>query len=123
MEDELREHDDVLRRQHSAAYGRYRRRRIESNEQAVRERNDAARRSAEAAGVDPLLPFVCECGNALCDDRLALSAGEYGAAHQAANRFVVAREHAITDVERVVERHEGYDVVEKLPDGPAAAGG
>ena len=39
---------------------------------------------------------------------------EWKAAHTAEDRFVVLPDHVFLDVERVIERYDGYWVVEKF---------
>jgi hypothetical protein len=107
--------DDVAQRR-AVAYDRHRRKRIAANERALRERNREAREEALEAGTPSRagLEFDCECGTGLCDERLVLSALEYESAHRGGDRYVTAPDHVIRDIERVVERRPGYDVVEKL---------
>jgi hypothetical protein len=58
--------------------------------------------------------WICECANHTCADRLGLSTEEYEAVREGGSRFLVAPsdEHVSSDVERVVERHGGYWIVE-----------
>jgi hypothetical protein len=59
--------------------------------------------------------FYCACGREDCDRRLCLSIDEYRAAHATPHRFIVDVDHLTPHIERVVERHPTYLVVEKLP--------
>jgi hypothetical protein len=47
--------------------------------------------------------YVCECSNPGCTETLAVRAGEYEAVRSHATRFLVARGHELTEVERIVE--------------------
>jgi hypothetical protein len=60
------------------------------------------------------IPFLCECGDFTCVQALVMTAAEFADAHAAADRFVVLPGHVFDDVERVVEHHGGFEVVEKL---------
>jgi hypothetical protein len=63
--------------------------------------------------------FLCECADTSCMKTLELTASEYEAAHSSPTRFPILPGHELPDVERVVEQHDGYIVVEKF--GQAAA--
>ncbi len=65
--------------------------------------------------------FLCECGRAVCPATLTLTVGEYEAAHEPGRRFLIAPGHETPTIERVVERHEDYSVVEKRPEVVAEA--
>ena len=60
--------------------------------------------------------WVCECANEGCMERLELSVQEYEAVRGEGALFLVAprAEHVWPDVERVVERHRNYWIVEKV---------
>lgn len=60
--------------------------------------------------------FRCECGNALCEELIELTAEEWELARARRNRFVVAPGHVVEDVEAVVEQHTRFWFVEKLGD-------
>ena len=71
------------------------------------ERQDAAA-SGEAQA------FFCECGNTKCRKPLRLTSAEYEAVRAHSRRFPVAPGHVYPDVERIIEDHDGYVVVEKF---------
>jgi hypothetical protein len=56
---------------------------------------------------------VCECVNDACFDRLVVPVDEYEAVRRFPTRFVVNEGHVADEVERVVDSHNGYVVVEK----------
>jgi hypothetical protein len=64
---------------------------------------------------------ICECADDTCSDRISLSNAEYERVRANSTWFAVgpAGEHVFPEVERVVEKHKGYWIVEKL-DGAAA---
>jgi predicted ThiF/HesA family dinucleotide-utilizing enzyme len=69
-------------------------------------------------GQDPggMLTFICECGRLGCNRLLELTRAEYEGVRANPRRFAVLAGHEIEDVERVVERHDRYLVVEKAGD-------
>ena len=76
----------------------------------LNERFDAAL-TAEAT-------WMCECADPECSEPMSLTLGEYEELRSHPNRFAVLPGHVLETVERVVDAHDGYVVVEKL--GPAA---
>jgi len=92
-------------------------RRIALNEAQFREINESLRDSLDRlAQLPEQLSFVCECGNADCRETIAVTPAAYEAARADPLRFLVHPGHELLDAERVVERHEGYLVVEKFAD-------
>jgi hypothetical protein len=89
-----------------------------TSESLFREVNEHLR---AGAGADPgeLGAFVCECADVSCAAVLTIPLADYERVRQHGARFVVAADdsHVDTTLERVVERHPDYWVVEKL--GPA----
>jgi hypothetical protein len=63
--------------------------------------------------VDPV-DFMCECGDIGCMRSVRLSLAEYERVRADAAHFGVIPGHELPDVERVVETHPTYLVVEKL---------
>jgi len=57
---------------------------------------------------------ICECAWRGCVKRIRMRAADYIAAHDQPNRFVVIPGHEIPEIEKVVEEHDGYSVIEKL---------
>jgi hypothetical protein len=90
----------------------WRKQRVVKNELSFRDYNE--RRDRIERGLDENVPFVCECGDDSCIRALMLTPQEWEAAHSAEDRFVVLPDHVFLEVERVVERHDGYWVVEKF---------
>jgi hypothetical protein len=71
---------------------------------------------ARAAGSrDGAVPFMCECADERCLAELTLPHVEYEAVRAHARRFVVVNGHEATgaDDARIVERRDGYSVIEK----------
>lgn len=87
-------------------------RRLVHNEEVFKAVNEEVK-EAHAEDDADRTAFVCECADRSCAERVLLSAGEYRAVRADPRRFVVAPGHTVPELERVVERHPGYDVVEK----------
>ena len=66
--------------------------------------------------------FVCECASATCSRVVELTPDEYRAVREKATSFLVYPDavHTTTELERVVERHARYWVVEKYGAAGAA---
>ena len=62
--------------------------------------------------------FFCECGQVDCMARFEMTRAQYEAVRAHSERFVVLPAHVLPDIERVVETHDHFVVVEKLG-GPA----
>jgi hypothetical protein len=58
--------------------------------------------------------FYCECANADCTMHVHLVLGEYERVRADPRRFVVLPGHALPEIERVVEEHDGWWVIEKV---------
>ena len=84
------------------------------NEEVFRGVNERIDEGAEKHHVEGPLPFHCECCDASCVEKVQISAGEYERVVEQRFQFVVIPGHEMTAVERVVERHPEYFVVEKV---------
>jgi hypothetical protein len=89
-------------------------RRLVKNEALFREVNERIEDVAtELGGHAHLYEFLCECSNTDCQLRLPLTIGAYEQVRQHPRRFIVAPGHDLPDIEKVVERREAYQVIEK----------
>jgi hypothetical protein len=88
--------------------------RLGANEALFREVNERVAEVAEqfTAGEGPV-DFSCECGNRGCAEQIGMTLAEYEAVRAEATHFAVVPGHEVLDIERVVERHPNYLVVEK----------
>jgi hypothetical protein len=94
--------------------------RIGQNEVVFREVNERLRELGEGFSlVSEIAEFVCECGDSGCAERLQLPLSEYERVRSDAKWFVVVPGHELPEYEKVVEKKDGYTIVEKLPGGPA----
>ena len=64
--------------------------------------------------------FVCECADPACTERVPVSLDEYEEVRSDGTQFVLAPGHENEDVERVVARRRGYQIVRKVHDVVAA---
>ena len=104
--------------------------RIAVTEAAFRIANDriAAWEEAEDGSVGA---YLCECGDVSCREVVTVTRREYEAVRADSLRFLICDGHEQPDVETVVERHDGYAVIEKpttvahivRPADPRHAGG
>ena len=87
-------------------------------ESAYREVNEAIAATAAKFEADET-DFVCECADPDCADRVTVELAEYEDVRARATRFLLAPGHSEARIERLVERHDEFDVVEKT--APLAA--
>jgi len=59
------------------------------------------------------IDIVCECGTARCAERVELSVPDYERVRSDPRRFILLEGHDDPELERVVERGDGWVVVEK----------
>jgi hypothetical protein len=87
--------------------------RLAKNESFFRQVNERINDVAKGLDGRPSYDFLCECSDARCTERIALSPEEYEWIRAEPTRFVLARGHAAPQIEHVVEREEDHQVVEK----------
>jgi hypothetical protein len=94
------------------------------NEALFREVNE---RLMERKQDDPgwALPslWICECAEETCTERIEMSPLEYEQLRSEPTHFAVVptEGHVSLDVERIVEKHDGYWVVEKIGEAAETA--
>jgi hypothetical protein len=92
------------------------------NEAIFREVNENVAKLEGRLGTESeSLPVICECAQADCTTQFEISRDEYARVRQHPDRFIVVRGHEGPSVERVVEEHPEYVVVEKQGAAEAAA--
>jgi hypothetical protein len=84
------------------------------NEEILRDVNRRIEEGAELHGVTTAMPFHCECANTPCLEKIDLSPPIYDQILADRYRFVVVPAHVEPAVERVVEEHDHFVVVEKI---------
>jgi hypothetical protein len=94
--------------------------RIGLNEAVFREVNERIEGLAETFDLKTQpLDLICECGDAACVERIIMTRPEYERIRSEAHQFAVHPGHEYPDVETVVARLKGYDVVRKNQGVPA----
>ena len=84
------------------------------NEALFREVNANIHHLEQRYGDSPEQPqFVCECSSSDCVERIRVASEAYRAVRAHPRRFLLAPGHERPELERVVERHNTYLVVEK----------
>jgi hypothetical protein len=93
--------------------------RLARNEILFRQINESIEAVAQAHGPDEhVYNFICECSNVDCTLTLPLTLAVYENTRSAPDLFLVAPGHELPEIEEVVLRGDGYQVVRKQ--GPAA---
>jgi hypothetical protein len=84
------------------------------NETRSRDVNESIETATDILGSEsPTDIYVCECGDAACRDPISLSRLEYEAVRAQATWFALAVNHENPELDRVVEEHDRFTVVEK----------
>jgi hypothetical protein len=95
-------------------------RRVGLNETLFREVNEQIRRLTDDFGTDEgTITIICECGDAVCTERLDLALSEYERVRADGRTYAIAKGHAFPDAERVVASTDSYEVVRKREGAPA----
>jgi hypothetical protein len=89
-------------------------RRAARNEELVREVNREIGSGAQLHNVVSEMPFHCECAKDSCLEKIDLDARIYEPILAERYRFFVVPDHVVPSVERIVEAHETFVVVEKV---------
>jgi hypothetical protein len=94
--------------------------RIGLNEAVFREVNERIEDLAEAFDLKTqALDLLCECGDAACVERISMTHAKYQELRSDSHQFAVHPGHEYPDVESVVARLQGYDIVRKNKGVPA----
>ncbi len=88
--------------------------RLAKNEVVFREINERVSELAASHGSDAhVYTFFCECSNADCTLQIELTRGAYEQVRAHGARFIIATGHELPEIEHVVERNDGWWVVQK----------
>ena len=82
-------------------------------EALFRDVNERIAENAERFNADTT-QFVCECADPTCTHRLEASLDEYEDVRADGATFMLTPGHEHDDIERVIERRDGFHVVEKV---------
>jgi hypothetical protein len=88
-----------------------RKERLAINEALFRNVNEAIRAGRQEAG--ETLPIRCECGTLGCNRIFEVPTALYEGVRSHPRRFLLLAGHDVPEVEAIVERHDGFDVVQK----------
>ena len=88
-------------------------RRLARNEALFRETNEAIERGQWRDDPGKAVRFRCECSRLECGDAVSVTLGQYEQVRRFPRRFLVAEGHEIPEIETVVDRDDGYLIVEK----------
>lgn len=92
------------------------------NEALFREVNEnIAALEERLNGSSESMPVICECARSGCTAQIEIGAAEYAAVRKHPDRFIVVPGHEEPSVERLLEDHGGYVVVEKQGAAAVAA--
>ncbi len=100
--------------------------RIARNEHWLRQANERIERASKTLADEGFgrdrdeVEFMCECGRRLCPETIPMTVAEYESAHAQPDRYVIVPGHETPALERIVESHGRYDVVEKSPRAEAS---
>lgn len=95
-------------------------RRVGLNEALFRQVNEEIRGLTGTFGDEGgTMAIVCECGDAGCTAQLEIGIADYERIRGSSRLYVIATGHDIPGVERIVERREGWDVVQKHEGAPS----
>ena len=85
------------------------------NDSIFRGDNEGSEEPARAYGTTGVLPLICECADPSCTETLSLAPIEYERIRANPIRFLNAPDHnrSAGPYAAVVERRDGYEVVEK----------
>jgi hypothetical protein len=87
--------------------------RREANLRILNERIADANAQLTGASPTDALRLVCECALGSCESTIDVSVESFDGVRSDPQRFIVCDGHVIHDVEHVVERGDGWIVVEK----------
>lgn len=101
----------------------YRAYRLTENEALFRSANERIEDRVTAVVDSPVtrVPFLCECSDVDCVERIELTLAEYERVRSDSTWFVVALDHERAEVDEVLERHQTYLLVYKRGQAGAVA--
>jgi hypothetical protein len=91
---------------------RRRKLRLAENETLFRKINDDLELRRWGEDEEEMREFVCECSNINCAERILMAGSAYRRIRSRPRWFAIIDGHQTPQIEPVVERHEGYVVVE-----------
>lgn len=95
--------------------------RVGENEAILRQVNETVADVATARAVADPIEFLCECAEEFCAESIPLLREEYEQVRAVPEHFAVTPGHVQPEVERVIEEHRVYWVVEKFGEAAEVA--
>jgi hypothetical protein len=93
---------------------------LAANEALFREVNETVAGSSIKAVDEPML-FLCECADEFCAESIALRREQYERVRAVSDHFIVKPAHVRPEIERTVEQHRDYWIVEKFGEAAEVA--
>jgi len=90
--------------------------RIARNEAMFRVANERMADWEEQHADTPVESYFCECANIECREHVDLRKADYERVRSDSRRFAIVLGHELPDVETVVERNDGWAIIEKAPE-------
>jgi hypothetical protein len=87
--------------------------RLTQNEALFRDVNEQINALNDFGAQLDTFGVVCECGRDTCGDVIYVHRSLYETVRAQSDRFIVASGHVLPEIEKVVEQHEGFAVVDK----------
>jgi hypothetical protein len=94
-------------------------RRVGENEALFREVNERIEELEEEFGSHRTFEIVCECADVSCAEHITVTRDEYTEVRSEPTMFFVIAGHEDLQVEDVVDRRDGFNVVRKREGEPA----
>ena len=91
-----------------------RQQRLIANEQRLRSANELVDAGRDVGPRGRRERFLCECSDNDCSATLELYWDEYREVREHPSWFVIRQGHETADVDRIIERRDGYTVVDKV---------
>ena len=88
-------------------------RRMARNEALFRETNEAIERGQWPGDAAKPVRFRCECSRLECGEAVEITLADYERVRSFPRRFIVAPGHETPKIEKVIDRSDGYVIVEK----------
>ena len=90
--------------------------RVARNEAMFREANERTKAWEERHLESEVEFYFCECADPDCREKVQLREADYERIRSDSRRFVILPGHELPDLETVIERNEGWAIVEKAPE-------
>ena len=68
------------------------------------------------------IAFICECSDEACQKKIALTVRDFRRHTMNPRRFIIKPGHEQPDIEQVIDRRRGYELVEKFELPPTTDG-